>query len=172
VVKGTYVQSTKDTFLLTLRQRLAALNPARAVFLDGAQQPAVVAAENQPATAALPLPRVFYLRWGAVRAVAAGLAGSAQPLLALECAITYAAEDDAESGATRGRMLSELDRELLRICVPPHAAKLDATQEPPAALPSRIVWQTPELGDAAPAGAALERTARVTVFAFAEEKLA
>jgi hypothetical protein len=167
------MQSAKDTFFLALRERLAALNPERTLLADGAVQPAVVVAENLPASATPPLPDVFCLRWGGV-SVAAGLGGTPQPLLALECSITYFTAGDAEHrGAGRGRALAELDGELLRICAPPHAPKVDATQAPASSvLPSRIVWTVPQLGEAEGEGATLRRTARVTVFVFPEGALA
>ena len=48
------MQSAKDSFYIALRGRLAALNPQRAVFLDGATRPAIVVCENEPLTSAAP----------------------------------------------------------------------------------------------------------------------
>ncbi len=44
------MQFAKDSFYIALRDRLAVLNPARTVYLDGVTRPAVIVAENQPST--------------------------------------------------------------------------------------------------------------------------
>ena len=41
------MQAAKDTFLMTLAARLAVVNPARTVTMDGASRPAVMAVENE-----------------------------------------------------------------------------------------------------------------------------
>src|SRR5438046_2570039 len=78
------MQSAKDSLYVALRDRLAALDPARVVFLDGAgaSRPAVIVCENEPVTAAPQLPSAFYLSWGAVAAVPASSAR--RPILRLE----------------------------------------------------------------------------------------
>ncbi len=58
------MQFAKDSFLLALQQRLAGLNPARTVTINGATVPAVVAVENLPPSAAEPQPNAFYIEWG------------------------------------------------------------------------------------------------------------
>ena len=42
------MQFAKDSFFLALQQRLAALNPARTVTLNGATVPAILVVENLP----------------------------------------------------------------------------------------------------------------------------
>ena len=70
------MQFAKDSFLLALQQRLAGLNPARTVTINGATVPAVVAIENLPPSAAEPQPDAFYIEWGNA-VVVDGHAGSA-----------------------------------------------------------------------------------------------
>ena len=55
------MQFTKDTFYITLRNRLAALNPARVITLNGLTRPAVVVAENEAVIPVKPLPDAFYI---------------------------------------------------------------------------------------------------------------
>ena len=64
------MQSAKDSFYVALRDRLAALNPQRTVFLNGVTRPAVIVVENEYITAAGPLPEAFYLGWGTAQPVA------------------------------------------------------------------------------------------------------
>ncbi len=63
------MQFAKDSFLLALQQRLAALNPARTVTVNGATVPAVIAVENLPPAASQPQPNCFYVQWGAANVI-------------------------------------------------------------------------------------------------------
>jgi hypothetical protein len=54
------MQFTKDTFYITLRDRLAALNPSRMITLNGVTRPAVVVAENEAVIPIKPLPDVLH----------------------------------------------------------------------------------------------------------------
>jgi len=191
------MQYAKDTLYVTLRDRLAALNPARTVFLDGVTRPAVIVAENEHVTPAGPLPDAFHIRWGAVRR-AQLMDGSQHPLLALECGISYwTAGTTGNQGVDRGRLLAALDSELLAICSPRQATKRDYTQSPALDLGTQVLWSAPELHlspvrpplpseaaewklsadllSAGPQGTApivrLERTATLTVFYFPEGSL-
>ena len=173
------MQFTKDTFYITLRDRLAALNPTRMITLNGVTRPAVVAAENEAVIPVKPLPDAFYLEWGAAQAVAMQTGDCA--VFSLECLISYHTFGTAESGVDRGRTLAALDTELIEICHPPTAPKLDYTQAIAAPLGTSIVWTNPQLGkvvgseaprnEALPRGTAgvrLERTAHLKVFFFPE----
>jgi hypothetical protein len=48
----------------------------------------------------------------------------------------------------RGRVLAEMDDELLGICDPPHTEMCDYSQTPTADLGSGIFWTVPEMGNA------------------------
>jgi len=173
------MQFTKDTFYITLRDRLAALDPTRMITLNGVTRPAVVVAENEAVIPVRPLPDAFYLEWGAVQAVPMQTGDRA--IFSLECLISYHTFGTVESGVDRGRALAALDTDLITICQPATAPKLDYTQTTPAALGTSIVWSTPQLGkvvgseaprnEALPRGTAgvrLERTANLKIFFFPE----
>jgi hypothetical protein len=173
------MQFTKDTFYITLRDRLAAFNPARTITLNGVTRPAIVAAENEVVVPVRPLPDAFYLEWGAAQAVAQQTGDRA--LFALECVVSYHTFGTVESGVDRGRGLAALDMELISISQPGSTPKLDYTQNPPASLGMNIVWSMPQLGkvtgseaprsEALPRGSAgvrLERAASLKVFFFPE----
>jgi hypothetical protein len=173
------MQFTKDTFYITLRDRLATLNPARTITLNGVTRPAVVAAENEVVVPVRPLPDAFYLEWGAAQAVPQQTGG--RGIFALDCLVSYHTFGTVESGVDRGRSLAALDIELISICQPGTAPKLDYTQTPPADLGTSIVWSMPQLGkvsgseaprgEALPRGTAgvrLERTVSLKVFFFPE----
>ena len=173
------MQFAKDTFYITLRDRLGALNPARTITLNGVTRPAVVVAENEVVLPVKPLPDAFYIEWGAAQAIPKQIGDCA--ILSLECLISYHTVGSAESGVDRGRTLAALDSELIGITQPATAPKRDYTQSSPSDLGTNIVWSTPQLGkivgseaprtEALPRGTAgvrLERTATLKVFFFPE----
>ncbi|HTY84206.1 MAG TPA: hypothetical protein VMB19_08300 [Silvibacterium sp.] len=173
------MQFAKDSFLLALQQRLAALNPSRTVTVNGATVPAVVAVENLPPSSIEPQANAFYLEWGAAT-VADGHAGNSA-LMSLECQISYYTLGTVPSMVDRGRVLGQLDCELLSICQPTGTEKMDYTQAPAADLGTRVFWSQPvfeekrksaaeDEAEAHP-GARVERLARVTVFFFSEVTL-
>jgi hypothetical protein len=139
------MQSAKDSFYVALRDRLAALNPQRTVFLNGVTRPAVVVMENECITATGPLPEAFYLGWGAAQPVPPMRNGQ-PPLLGLECTISYWTGGSADmQGVDRGRVLAQLDSELLSMCSPPSTPKCDYSQTPPEDLGTKVLWTLPEL---------------------------
>ncbi len=139
------MQSAKDSFYVALRDRLATLNPQRTVFLDGVTRPAVIVVENEYITAAGPLPEAFYLGWGTAQPVGPMRNGQ-PPLVGLECAISYWTGGSADNqGVDRGRVLAQLDSELLAICSPSSVTQCDYTQTPPANLGTNVLWTLPDL---------------------------
>jgi len=139
------MQFAKDSFYVALRDRLATLNPQRTVFLDGVTRPAVIVVENEYITAAGPLPEAFYLGWGTAQPVGPMRNGQ-PPLLGLACTISYWTGGSADNqGVDRGRVLAQLDSELLAICSPPSVTQCDYTQTPPADLGTNVLWTLPEL---------------------------
>jgi hypothetical protein len=144
------MQFTKDSFLLALQQRLAALNPARTVTTNGATVPAVVAVENLPPAAAQPQPNAFYIEWGTANLVD-GHAGNGA-LMGVQCVISYYTLGTVQSMIDRGRVLGQLDNELLGICQPPSTEKFDYTQSPPADLDTSVWWSQPVFGEATTSG--------------------
>ncbi len=160
------MQSSKDTFYVALRDRLAVINPQRTVVLNGATRPAVVAVEDEAAADAVRLPECFYLEWGATRVADASVA---RPLLATAAMVTYStAGSDGTAGCDRAHILSALDLELLQMCAPPHAGKSDYTQATPAPLGSRVFWNAPEFAAAELDGSQLTRAAKLEIFFYPE----
>src|SRR5438067_6479844 len=145
------MQFTKDTFYITLRDRLAQINPSRTITLNGVTRPAIVVAENEVVVPVKPLSDTFYLEWGAAQAVAKQTGDRA--IFSIECLISYHTFGTTDSGVDRGRTLAELDTELdtelITICHPATAPKRDYTQTTPADLGTSIVWNTPMLGKVA-----------------------
>jgi hypothetical protein len=144
------MQFAKDSFLLALQQRLAGLNPARTVTINGATVPAVVAVENLPPAASEPLPNAFYLEWGTAT-VLGGHAGNAA-LMKLECRISYYTLGTVQSMVDRGRTLGQLDDELLGICQPTNTEKCDYTQSPSIDLGTTVFWNQPTFEEATTGG--------------------
>lgn len=173
------MQFSKDTFYITLRDRLAAVDPAKTITLNGVTRPAIVVAENETVLPVKPQPDTFYLEWGSAQPVPQQLGDRA--IFSLECVISYHTFGTTDSGVDRGRALASLDSDLLQICLPAFTAKRDYTQSPASELGSSIVWGTPQFGKVAgseapknqalsrgTSGVRLERTATVKVFFFPE----
>lgn len=144
------MQFAKDSFLLALQQRLAALNPVRTVTIDGATVPAVVAVENLPPSASEPQPNTFYVQWGTADVVD-GHAGSAA-LMSVACVISYYTLGTVQSGVDRGRVLGQLDNELFGICQPTYTEKIDYSQAPSGDLGTSVFWSQPSFKEATSAG--------------------
>jgi hypothetical protein len=140
----------KDSFFLALQQRLAGLNPARTVTVNGATVPAVLAVENLPPSSAEPQRNTFYIEWGPA-AVVDGHAGNAA-LMSLECVIRYYTLGTVQSMVDRGRVLGQLDDELLGICQPTNTEKFDYTQSPSADLGTSVFWNQPAFGEVTTGG--------------------
>jgi hypothetical protein len=169
------MQAAKDSFYMALRERLAALNPARVIVIDGVERPAIVVRENMEPQFAVAHANAYYMDWGEVR-----IAESTRPILGLECHIWYATEGSTGSGVDRGRMLAQMDEELLRICGPPRTEMRDYQQSPSVSLGCGVFWTLPALKSApggvqkqaqsASAGAArIERFATMRVYFFLPE---
>lgn len=94
------MQFAKDSFFLALQQRLASLNPARRVTVNGTTVPAVLVVENLPPSSAEPQPNTFYIEWGEADVVE-GHAGSG-PLMSLDVVMSY---------YTLGSVASMVDRD-------------------------------------------------------------
>lgn len=161
------MQFSKDSFFLALRDRLAALAPDRTVIVDGAARPAVLVAENESSTAAPPLPRAFYLHYGACEAINPS---SPAPLYRLDCEIAYRTGFETGDSHARGRALGALDQELLCLCSPPRTAKVDAAQAPPRPLGSTVSWSALSFLAPDDAGSELRRRARLSLFFYMESE--
>ena len=101
------MQFAKDSFFIALQQRLAGLNPARTVTVNGATVPAILVAENLPPSSMEPQPNTFYIEWGTAKVVDGNAGDSA--LMSLECVISYYSLGTVASMVDRGRLLGQLD---------------------------------------------------------------
>src|SRR6266404_5775557 len=140
------MQFAKDSFFLALQLRLAGLNPARTVTINGATVPAVLVGENLPPSSAEPQPNTFYIEWGRGEVVDRHAGDS--PLMSMECAVSYYTLGTVPSMVDRGRVLGQLDDELLGICQPPKTEKVDYTQSPSADLGTSVFWNQPAFEEA------------------------
>ena len=163
------MQYAKDSFFMTLRQRLTTVNPSRTISIGGTSVPAVQVTENLSTTNTAPSSGTFYIAWGKARVSLQE--GTPRPLIALECRISYSSAGSAELSTDRGRILAALDDELLLICRPRQASKQDFTTSPAADLGTKILWTDPELGELQGNGGALQRVAKLTVYFFPEADL-
>ena len=161
------MQFAKDSFYAALRDRLAALDPARTVVVAGRMRPAVLVDENEPANSAPPLPNAFHLAWGAPEMVK-GSESARCPLMRIDCTIAYRIAGAQSGSVDRGRALVTLDSELLRLTAPPRTPKRDQTYIPPVELGSTVFWGLPEFGVIENAHDELRRQAKLAVFFFPE----
>jgi hypothetical protein len=166
------MQSARDTFYITLRDRVAAVNPARTVVLRGVTRPGVLVEENELASAAQPA-NVFCLHWTGLSVNAQG----ALPLVAMSCQIQYATDGDAGNGGMdRGRLLSAMDAELVAAvsAAPQNTVKMNyvgtagGSGLAPVAMATNVFWGDVVFGAAVVNAERLERVATVEVFCYQE----
>jgi hypothetical protein len=176
LIEEFFMQFAKDSFFLALRERLAALNPARTITVNGTTVAAVLVVENLTPSSREPQANTFYVEWGEAEVVEGHAGGP--PLMGLEVVISYYTSGSVASMVDRGRVLGQLDRELLSICQPPNTGKRDYTQSPSADLGTNVFWGQPSLGEGARKDserrqdARVERKARLTLYFFPEVVLA
>jgi hypothetical protein len=160
------MQNAKDTFYVTLRDRLAAVNPARTIVLRGVTRPGVLVEENELASAYQPMD-AFCLRWTGARVDMRG----SLPLIAMNGEIRYGSDGNAGNGGMdRGRLLAAMDAELVAAvgAAPQNAAKMSYAGATPVALETRVFWGDVAFGAATMNGERLERVATVEVFCYQE----
>jgi hypothetical protein len=161
------MQNARDTFYVTLRDRLAALNPARTMVLRGVTRPGVLVEENELASAYQPV-NAFCLRWTGLSVDAKGTL----PLVTMVCEIRYATDGDSGNGGMdRGRLLSAMDGELVAAVsgTPQNVAKMNyAGGSTPVAMATNVFWSDVMFGVGVVNGERLERVATVEVFSYQE----
>jgi hypothetical protein len=159
------MQNAKDTFYITLRNRLAKLNPARTITLRGITRPGIIV-EDAEAPMALMLLDAFTLRWTKLETNMQLPSILAQ----MVCEIHYAtAGTQGNGGLDRGRTLEEMDDELLQLLCPSSTAKFNYTQTPAAPMNTMIFWSQAVFAAATVVRERIERVATVNVFAFQEQ---
>ncbi|HEV2487513.1 MAG TPA: hypothetical protein VGT08_18455 [Terracidiphilus sp.] len=159
------MQNAKDSFYITLRTRLAAINPERTVLLRGTVRPGILVEEAEAPFSQLPND-VFVLRWLGL-GVDVDL-GSA--MVAGECEILYqTCGSQSFGGLDRGRSLSQMDEELVTILAPFYTPKLNYTATPPAAMLTQVFWDEPGFGSITVQRDRLSRSAKVLVYSYQEQ---
>lgn len=158
------MQNAKDSFYMSLRNRLAALNPERTILLRGAVRPGILVEDSEAPFNQLP-GDVFVLRWlghGADLDLAS-------TLVAEECEILYSTCGcQTFGGLDRGRALSLMDEEVLTILQPFHTPKMSYTASPPAQMLTQVFWDEPVFTPAVTQRDRLSRSARVMVYSYQE----
>ena len=166
------MQNARDTFYVTLRDRLAALNPARTMVLRGVTRPGVLVVENELASAYQPV-NAFCLSWTGLSVDAQG----SLPLVTMVCEIRYATDGDSGNGGMdRGRLLSAMDGELAVALssTPQNVPKMNyvgaagGSGVAPAAMATNVFWGDAVFGAVTVNGERLERVATVDVFSYQE----
>jgi len=165
------MQDARDTFYVALRDRLAAINPARTIVLRGQVRPGILVEENELPTAFQPVD-AFSLRWTATRVDTA----TPLPLVAMECQVSYATDGSAGNGGMdRGRLLAAMDGELTAaLNATPHStlkmnySGVATTGTSAVAMATNIFWSQPTFAPTTIAGERITRVATVQVFSYQE----
>jgi hypothetical protein len=159
------MENAKDTFYITLRNRLATVNPNRTMVLRAVTRPGILVEEAEAPVAELPLD-VFVLRW-------TKLAADTQLpsiLAQMECEIHYAtAGTQSNAGLDRGRAIEEMDDELLQLLCPSSTLKMNYAQTPAGQMSTSIFWSQAIFEPATTVRERMGRVATVNVFAFQEQ---
>jgi hypothetical protein len=159
------MQNAKDSFYMALRSRLVSINPERTIMLRGAVRPGILVEESEASFSQLPAD-VFILRW-------LGLGTDVNldaAMVAEECEVVYqTCGCQSFGGLDRGRSLSAMDEELLKMLQPFSTAKLSFTATPPAAMLTQVFWDEPGLGPVVVQRDRLSRSARVVVYSYQEQ---
>ena len=158
--------NAKDTFYLMLRDRLAALNPARTIGLRGVIRPGILVAEHELATDAV-TSDIFRLHWTTLHVDAL----RPLPLATMTCEIRYATAGTAGNGGMdRGRLLEQMDRELAAAlqATPHNIRKQSYTGAAPITLLTNVFWSDATFIPVTTQSERLERVATVEVFCYQE----
>ncbi|MHB1959430.1 MAG: hypothetical protein ACYCO5_10410 [Acidobacteriaceae bacterium] len=158
------MQNAQNTFYITLRNRLAALNPNRTIYLRGVTRPGILVESNE-LVVAQPPSDVFVLRW-------IGLHNDPylpEVLLQMECEIRYMTEGTTGNlGMDRGAMLTEMDAELMSLLQPNTAQKMNYAPVTAVAMETQIFWSEATFQPVKIERDRLLRTAAVSVFSYEE----
>jgi hypothetical protein len=158
------MQNARDTFYITLRDRIAALNPARTVLVRGQSRPAVLVEENE-LPSSFDHDDAFTLRWTDTQLDTNGIL----PLATMRCEIHYTTQGNSGNGGMdRGRLLSAMDSELAAAinAAPQRAAKANYASTAP--VQTNIFWSDVAFAPAVINSERLSRTATVDVFSYQE----
>lgn len=158
------MQNAQNTFYITLRNRLVALNPNRTIYLRGVTRPGILVESNE-LVMAQPPSDVFVLRW-------IGLHNDpylSEVLLQMECEIAYMTEGTVGNlGMDRGAMLTEMDAELMSLLQPNTAQKMNYASATASPTETQIFWSEATFQPVKIERDRLLRTATVSVFSYEE----
>jgi hypothetical protein len=158
------MQNAQNTFYIALRNRLAALNPSRTIYLGGVTRPGILVESNELVTAMLP-PNVFVLRWLGLR----NDPYLSEVLLLMECEIEYSTEGtNANLGMDRGAMLTEMDAELMALLQPACSQKMNYSVSPASPMETQVFWTEAVFHPVEIKRDRLKRIAKVHVFSYEE----
>ena len=150
---------------MTLRARLATINPERTILVRGAVRPGILVEEAEAPFSQLPND-VFVLRWQGL-GVDMDLVST---MAAAECEILYqTCGTQSFGGLDRGRALSQMDEELVAMLTPFYTPKLNYTATPPAAMLTQVFWDEPGLTPIVTQRDRLSRSAKTMVYSYQEQ---
>jgi hypothetical protein len=158
------MQNAKDSFYMALRTRLMAINPARIVLIRGAVRPGILVEEAEASFSQIPAD-VFILRWLGI-----GMDRELEsPMMAADCEVVYQTRGtQAFGGLDRGRCLSGMDAELLKMLTPPQTPKVNYVANPPLEMSTQVFWEEPIFGPAVMQRDQMSRSVKVKVYCFLE----
>lgn len=150
---------------MAMRMRLTAINPQRVVLVRGAMRPGILVEEAEAPFSQIPSD-VFVLRWLGL-AVDMDLCST---MAAAECEVLYqTCGTQAFGGLDRGRLLSQMDSELIRMLSPFYAPKSNYAMTPPGMMLTQIFWDEPTMAPIVVQRDRLSRSARVMVYSYQEQ---
>ena len=150
---------------MALRARLATINPQRTILVRGTVRPRILVEEAE-APFSQPPADIFILRWLGL-AVDADLCSA---MAAAECEIAYqTCGTQSFGGLDRGRLLSQMDSELVSILSPYCTPKLNYTTTPPTTMLTGVFWDDPAIAPIAIQRDRLGRSAKVMVYSYQEQ---
>jgi hypothetical protein len=159
------MQNAKDSFYMALRTRLTAINPVRTMMLRGAMRPGILVEEAEAPFSQLPND-AFVLRW-------LGMGTDmnlASTMAAEECEILYqTCGTQSFGGLDRGRLLSEMDEELITMLAPLCTPKMNYTTTSPTTMLTQVFWDEPGFSPVTVQRDRLSRSAKVMVYSYQEQ---
>ena len=159
------MQNAKDTFYMTLRTRLAAINPERVCLVRGTVRPGILVEEAEAPSSQSPAD-VFVLRWLGL-GVDEDLGAT---LTAEECEITYqTCGTQSFGGLDRGRCLSAMDKELIAMLQPSCAPKMNYCVQPAATMMTQVFWDEAAFAPILVQRDRVTRSAKVMVYSYEEQ---
>lgn len=158
------MQNAQNTFYITLRNRLVALNPNRTIYLRGVTRPGILVESNE-LVVAQPPSDVFVLRWIGIHY------DQYLPdvMTQMQCEIAYMTEGTVGNlGMDRGAMITEMDAELMSLLQPNSAQKTNYTPTPAVTMETQIFWSEATFHTLKVERDRLSRVATVSVFSYEE----